>query len=127
MLLRWSGFADLVFAESAPLAFARAAELAETDVHEQHRDAWLIDDRHLTFSLESESTRPTIEAMKRFLGLLALQAEGGEAVIEIAEPRERWLRRPAPLSISKDLDRAVEDEAPQSRTIRVSAGRAFNG
>jgi hypothetical protein len=121
MLLRWSGFADLVFAESAPLAFARAAELAETDVHEQHRDAWLIDDRHLAFSLESESTRPTIEAMKRFLGLLALQAEGGEAVIEIAEPRERWLRRAASPSISKELTLDMDDEAPESVTIRANA------
>ena len=119
MLHRWSGFADLAFAESAGLAFARAAELAETDVHEQHHDAWVIDDRHLSFSLETESGRATIEAMKRFLGLLALQAQEGEATIEIAEPRERWLRRAASPSSSDDL-RAAMEGPPESQTIRAA-------
>jgi len=116
MLFRWSGFADLVFAESAGLAFARAAELADTDVHEQHRDAWVIDDRHLSFSLEVESGRATINGMMRFLGLLALQAQEGEATIEIAEPRERWVRHAASPSSSEDL-RCVIEDPPESRTI----------
>src|SRR3954471_13233865 len=100
MSVYWSGFAELVFAESASLAFARAAELAETDVHEQHRDAWVIDDRHLAFSLDTVSSRAVMDAMKRFLNLLVLQAESGEAQIEVAAPRERWLRRAALPSIS---------------------------
>src|ERR1700679_1888071 len=102
MSLRWSGFADLGFSESAWLAFARAAELAETDVHEQHQDAWIIDDRHIAFALETESGRGPIEAMERFLGLLVLQAERGEATIEIAEPVERWVRRAAPDHVGGD-------------------------
>jgi hypothetical protein len=100
MPLRWSGFADLAFAESAWLAFARAAELAETDVHELHRGAWVIDDQHISFSLEAEGTRSTVEAMQRFLGLLVLQAEDGEATIEVAEPRSCWARRAVPASVA---------------------------
>ncbi len=119
MLFRWSGFADLVFAESASLAFARAAELAETDVHEQHNDAWVIDDRHLSFSLEAESSRASIDAMKRFLGLLALQAQEGEAAIEIPDTRERWLRAAASPSSSEDLAVPLDDP-PQSQTIRAA-------
>ncbi len=116
MSLRWSSFADLRFAESAWFAFARAAELAETDVHEQHRDAWIIDDRHIAFALETESNRSVIEAMQRFLGLLTLQAEAGEATLEIADPPERWVRRAA-----STPEHLVEPESPpQSQTIRVT-------
>lgn len=122
MVVRWSGFADLVFAESAWSAFARAAELAETDAHEQCPEAWVIRDRQITFSLETESRRALVEGMKRFLGLLALQAESGEAVIEVEAPLERWVRRAATPSISKELafDADTED-APESRTIRASS------
>jgi hypothetical protein len=123
MPLRWSGFADLAFAESAWLAFARAAELAETDVHELHRDAWVIDDQHIAFSLETESSRSTVEAMERFLGLLVLQAEDGEAAIEIVEPRSRWVRRAVPAS--GELPQGTERTRASStlRAIKPS-GRA---
>lgn len=119
MPLRWSSYANLRFAESALHAFARAAELAETDVHEQHGEAWVIDDRHLTFSLETESTRSVIEAMKRFLGLLALQAEAGEVTVVVASSRERWVRHaPSPSSAAQGV--TGESESPPSQTIRVS-------
>src|SRR5262245_42328352 len=121
MAVRWSGFADLVFTESARSAFARAAELAETDAHEQCPAAWVIDDRRIAFSLTIESGRALIEGMKRFLGLLTLQAESGEAVIEVEAPLERWVRRAATPSISKELAFALEDEVPASRTIRASS------
>jgi len=121
-MMRWSGYADLVFAESAWLAFARAAELAETDVHEEHSGAWVIDDRHLTFSLEHESGRPHVDALERFLGLLAMQAESGEAVIEIAAPSERWVRRAATPSLSREVAVEIEHAGPESRTIRAVSG-----
>ena len=117
--MRWSGYADLVFAESAWLAFARAAELAETDVHEEHPEAWVIDDRHLTFSLEHDSGRPHLEAIQRFLTLLALQAETGEAVVELSIPRERWVRRAASPSNAEEVALDPEEAVPESRTIRV--------
>ncbi|MEP7121833.1 MAG: hypothetical protein ABJE95_13015 [Byssovorax sp.] len=85
-MVRWSTSVDLEFPDSAHLAFARAAELAETDVHEQYVGAWAIEDRRISLSLEIETARPTIEAVQRFLALLALQAIAGDAVIEIAFP-----------------------------------------
>lgn len=125
-MVRWSGSADLEFPDSAHLAFARACELAETDVHEQYAGAWAIEDRRITFSLEVDTGRPVIEAMRRFLALLALQATAGEAVIEIAFPPERWTRRPATPSISKEIIiidgiGSDEDDEPSSKTIRAAA------
>jgi hypothetical protein len=125
-MLHWSGFADLEFPESAHLAFARAAELAETDVHEQFAAAWAIEDRRISFSLETATTRPVLEAIRRFLALLALQSTAGEAVIEIAFPRERWVRRPAAPSSSRELVivdgmECDEDGEPSRKTIRAAA------
>jgi hypothetical protein len=88
-MLRWSGFAEFAF-DDARLAFARAAELADTDAHEQQPEAWVVDDRRVTFSVAAESSRPLLEGMKRFLGLLALQAQGGDALgVEGAGARPR--------------------------------------
>lgn len=128
-MVRWSGSADLEFPDSAHLAFARAAELAETDVHEQYIGAWAIEERRITFSLDVETPRPVLEALRRFLTLLALQATTGEAVIEIAFPPQRWVRRPAAPSFSKELviidgiglDDDDDDEGPSSKTIRSAA------
>jgi hypothetical protein len=117
-MLRWSGFAEFAF-DDARLAFARAAELADTDAHELHPEAWVVDDQRVTFSLDAESSRPVLEGMKRFLGLLALQAQRGEAVIEVEQPLERWVRRAATPSVSKEL--ALDPDAPASRTIRASS------
>ena len=125
-MVRWSSSVDLEFPDSAHLAFARAAELAETDVHEQYAGAWAIEDRRITLSIEIETGRQVIEAMRRFLALLALQATAGEAVIEIAFPPERWARRPASLSSSKEIMiidgiGSDEDDEPSSKTIRTAA------
>jgi hypothetical protein len=125
-MVRWSGSADLEFPDSAQLAFARACELGETDVHEEFVGAWAIEDRRITFSLEVETGRPVVEAMRRFLALLALQATAGEAVIEIAFPPERWTRRPATPSISKEIEPldgagSDADDEPSSKTIRAVA------
>jgi hypothetical protein len=120
MATRWSGFADLAFATSAWIAFARAAELAETDAHEHHPEAWIIHDQRITFSLEATSGRAQIEGMKRFLSLLAMQAESGEAVLEVDAPSERWVRRAATPSISKELS-LVADDAEHPVTIRANS------
>ena len=125
-MVRWSGSAYLEFPHSAHLAFSRASELAETDVHEQYAGAWAIEDHRITFSLEVDTGRQEIEAMRRFLALLALQATAGEAVIEIAFPAERWVRHPAALSSSGEIVpvdgfASDDDDGPASKTIRAAS------
>lgn len=125
----WSGFADLAFTESARLAFARAAELAETDAHEEHPEAWVIDDRRIVFSAESAaSSLGHVAGMKRFLGLLALQAMAGDAVIEVLVPPERWHRHAALSSLPDDGQVSFLSDPPESRTLRPeSEGRLAAG
>ncbi len=122
MVARWSGFADLSFQENARLAFARAAELAETDAHELHPEAWVIEDQRILFNFGGAGAPlALLEGLKRFLSLLVLQSTSGEAVIETTSPLERWVRRAAPPSISKELSLTdLEDDGPESRTIRVA-------
>jgi hypothetical protein len=120
---RWSGFADFSFPDSAHLAFARAIELAETDTQEQHPDAWVIEDRQVTFSLQAESNRSDIESIERVLDLLALQAIAGEAVVEVAFPPERWVRRAStpPFSGELAIDEGDSENGPMSKTIRTAS------
>jgi hypothetical protein len=94
MVVRWTGFADLTFEESAWLAFAHAAEHAETDAHEGLLDAWVIEDRRLLFSVETATSRPVLEAIKRMVNALVLQAVAGEAILETGAG-ERWAWRPS--------------------------------
>jgi hypothetical protein len=117
-MARWTAFADLSFADSAWLAFARAAELAETDAHEQHRAAWVIDDNRIQVSLTNvESGRSMVEGLRRFLGLLALQAVDGEVRIDVLSPRESWVRTPA--AASARTERAISGLGPTSSTVRA--------
>ncbi len=122
-MVHWSGFADFLFPDSAHLAFARAAELAETDTHEEHPDAWVIEDRQVSFSLQTTSSRPVIDSIKRLLDLLAMQATSGEAVIEVTFPPERWLRRASSPSFSKELSLDADEleNGPTSKTIRTAS------
>nr|AYM54423.1 hypothetical protein [Phaselicystis flava] len=125
-MVRWTGFADFVFVDSAWLAFVRAGELAETDAHEVCPDAWLIEERRIVFDLDGETSRRVLEGIKRFLDMLALQAVSGEASIELASPSERWaerwVRRAAIPSVWKELARLDAIEGPTSgQTIRANA------
>jgi hypothetical protein len=129
--LRWTGFADLVFAESAHLAFARAVEQAATDVHEHRPESWVIEDRRIAYAedVDDSTADPrarsvvaspqALEGTKRLLAALALQAIAGEAAIEVAMPPERWVVRAAAPSISKEL--VVGDDVGEGETIRTTA------
>ncbi|HVY45827.1 MAG TPA: hypothetical protein VHB21_08110 [Minicystis sp.] len=117
--VRWTGFAELRFEGSAGLAFARAVEQAATDVHLELPDAWVVEDRRVTFSAEVEGGPQLLEGTKRLLRALALQAVAGDVALEIAQPFERWVLRAAPPSSSKEL--AVGDEPPDGETIRTAA------
>jgi hypothetical protein len=120
-VVRWTGFADLGFSSSARLAFARALERAETDVHEQTASAWVVDDRRVGFSFDAESSVAVLEGCKRLLDALAIEAHAGEAFIECKEPHEeRWARRAALPSISKEITIVEEYDGP-SETIRTEA------
>ena len=117
-MLRWTGFADLTFASSARLAFARALERAETDVHERMPEAWVIDERYVSFTVDVEILFVVMRATRRLLEALVLEATAGEAVMEISEPRERWARAAAP-SISKEISTGSEDYDGPGETIRT--------
>jgi hypothetical protein len=117
--VRWSGFADLSFGDSAHLAFARAVEQAATDAHELRPEAWVVEDRHVAFSDQVESGQALLEGTKRLLRALTLQAIAGEAAIEVTMPSERWVVRAAPPSVSKEL--VVGDDVGAGETIRTAA------
>jgi hypothetical protein len=120
-MVRWSGFANLIFSDNARLALARAVELAETDLVEEHPGAWLVEDRRIGFSLALESLPSVVEAAKRLLSELADQACEGEAFVETANPLERWVRRAsAPLAsgtVEATGDNADTDAAPTIRPM----------
>lgn len=122
-MIRWNGFAELGFRESARLAFARALDLVHTDAHGEFPDAWVIDERSISFSLTAETSRPVLEAIQRVLGALVLGAVSGEAVIECEHPSERWMRRASVPTISSEIvigDDVTEDANP-GQTIRTAS------
>lgn len=116
---RWTGFADLTFAESAHLAFLRASEVAGAEAAAELHGAWIIEERRIAFAIEHDGSRAVIDGVKRVLGALVLEARSGEAVVEVAEPRERWARRAGSPSISKEI--SIGDVADVSETIRTAA------
>src|SRR5204862_4058941 len=86
MNVRWSGFADLTFASSARLAFSRALEQAETDVNEHQAQAWVIEDRRISFSIDAEASRHALEGTRRLLGALVLLAAARGTAVEVTGP-----------------------------------------
>jgi len=119
-LPHWTGFADLGFATSARLAMARAHERAETEAQEALLEAWEIDDRHVAFSFEGETSRAVLEGCRRLLEALVLEATSGEALLECRVPAERWVLRAGVPSVSKELVVGDEGEAPS--TLRTEVG-----
>ena len=120
--IRWVGFADLTFATSAQLAFARAVEQAATDAHELRPEAWGIEDRRVVYSDEAEAPIAVLDGTKRLLAALALLAIDGDAVLEVATSAERWVVRAAPPSISKELVVGDDDdEEGAGETIRTAS------
>lgn len=120
-MVRWSGSAELVFSESARLAFAKALEEAQTDVDREHPEAWLVDDRRIAFSITTETTAAVLDAYKRLLKLLVDRASAGEAVIEMESPPQRWARKAHTVSSTVRVD-DTEDPDDALETIRTSAG-----
>jgi hypothetical protein len=120
-MLRWTGFADFCFEESAHLALARAQEQEVTDAYTAAPEAWLVDDRRITFSLQTESALSLLEGTKRLLAALSLQAASGEAVIEIAPSSERWVRHAGAPPTSATVGYPEEDYEGAGETIRTAS------
>lgn len=89
--MRVRGFAELVFSDSARLAFLTALERAQTDVDQRAPDAWVIDDRRIRFAFEGEVVLATLDAYRRLLEHLIEQAAGGEASLALGSG-ETWSR-----------------------------------
>jgi hypothetical protein len=119
-MVRWTAFADLTFAESAHMAFARALEQAETEAHQLHADAWMIEDRRICFSFAAETSVPVLEGTRRLLAALVLEASSGDVLVETVQPYDRWARKAATPSISKEIT-IGEDQERAGETIRTEA------
>ncbi len=123
--MRVRGFAELTFGDSARFSFARACERG-SDVTLDHPEAWVVDDRRISFAIDCEMQLGEIDAHRRLLEDLATEAKAGEAYLDV-EGQERWVvvvgqaTSGAPggrTSGSEDL----ETTQPDLTTIRVQRG-----
>jgi hypothetical protein len=114
-MVRWSGFAEFTFADSARLAFVRALEQVQTEADGAFPDAWVIEDRRIAFSVRAETPRPVRDGIQRLLGALVRDAATGDAEVVSEHPRERW-------SVRAAIDRfeRVGDIAPDSSPDSLS-------
>lgn len=87
--MRVRAFADLAFHESAGLCLARALERAHVDVTADHPEAWVVEERRISFHLDAELSIAEVEAHRRLLTELLREALEGEAVID-REGQLRW-------------------------------------
>lgn len=76
--MRVRGFAEFVFAESARLGFARACERCPIDVVADHPEAWVVDDRRISFALDVDMTADEARIYENLLRELAGDATSGE-------------------------------------------------
>ncbi len=67
-----------MFAESARLGFARACEKCPVDVMADHPEAWVIDDRRISFALDAEMSADEVRVYEGLLRELASDATSGE-------------------------------------------------
>lgn len=90
-MIHWLGYAEIRFCENAHLVLARAVEQSGSEALSLLPNAWLIDERTITLHVETDTPRAGMIAAQRLLSALLLEAEDGEAVIEVP-PFERWSR-----------------------------------
>lgn len=84
------GFAELTFRESARLSFARACERLDHDVTLAHPEAWVVDDRRISFSLEASMTAVECQLHQRLLEELCREAAAGDAYLA-PDGSPRWI------------------------------------
>ena len=94
-MIHWLGYAEIRFCENAHLVLARAVEQSGSEAISLLPEAWLVDDRSISLQVETDTPRAGMIAAQRLLSALLLEAEDGEAVIEVP-PFERWSRCAGP-------------------------------
>jgi hypothetical protein len=109
---RITGFADLLFPESAHLALARAAEVAQTDVEAEFPSAFAVEERRLQFSIDELASSIAIDGFRRLLEALVRDASAGEASLEV-ETGERWAGRARGEPAGADQSSGARGLAPQ--------------
>lgn len=87
--MRVRGFAELTYTESARLSFARACEKAPVDVTLDHPHAWVVDDRRISFALDTDASLADVAAHRALLEDLVKEASAGETYLDV-EGQERW-------------------------------------
>lgn len=121
--MRVRGFAELTYAESARLSFARACEKAPIDVTLDHPHAWVVDDRRISFALDSELGGADLAAHRALLEDLAKEASSGEAYLDV-EGQERWSLLIGQAVSGVPLQRASGAEALDDPPIDLTTIRA---
>ncbi|NUP04433.1 MAG: hypothetical protein HOW73_00040 [Polyangiaceae bacterium] len=88
--MRVRGFAELLYRDSARLSFARACERIDHDVSLDHPEAWVVDDRRISFSMDCDMSLLDLQRYQRLFEELARDAIGGELALE-GEGQPRWV------------------------------------
>lgn len=124
-MIHWTGYADMRFGENAHLVLARVVEHSGSEALSTLPDAWLVEERAISLQIDTDSARAEMMAVKRLLSALLLEAEQGEAVIEVP-PFERWSRAAGGLPSLNQLAPGIDDEPtpltddPIHRTIAAA-------
>jgi hypothetical protein len=90
--VRTRGFAELVFDESARLIMARVCERAPVDVTLLHPEAWVIDDRRVSFALDADLSDVELAEYEAFLRDVASEAQVGELELSVDGQRRVFER-----------------------------------
>lgn len=64
----------------------------DSDVTVDHPEAWLIDDRRISFALDAELSLPDVAAHQRILEEIGKLAISGDAFLDV-EGQDRWALR----------------------------------
>jgi hypothetical protein len=121
--VRVRGFAELTYADSARLSFARACERAPIDITLEHPHAWVVDDRRISFALDADLAAQDLAAHRALLEDLAKEASSGEAYLD-AEGLERWSLLVGQAVSGVPLERTSGAEALDDPPIDLTTIRA---
>jgi hypothetical protein len=117
--VRIQGFAELVFEESARLSMARVCERAPVDVSLVHPEAWVVDDRRISFALDATLSEPEVAEYEAFLKDLSSEARSGEFELRVDGQRRVFERIGAVESGSPTRASGPASEDGIRETVRV--------